>query len=312
MTDALRDQIAQAIEANRTVLDAAHVFRDATDAELADAVMAVVGPVAKERDDANEAYQAEAGELEAANRLLAAARMEQHQERESRISWAEEAAEMTKQRNAALAGRDEAMRALREITDRIDTLNSQAGPVPALDRDALAKIVDDEINTVIAYNQMTDDEEDLRSDGEIAADALLAAGMVRGQPAGGMPCRTPGADFHIEVTPDHIGVRVDFPKPIGLTDEQAEKLDGDLHNFVETLLARYWPVDDAEDCGACIRCLEPTWPTLAGIPMRRMVICATCGNKRCPHATDHRHACTGSNEPGQPGSDYVRSEVDRG
>ena len=36
----------------------------------------------------------------------------------------------------------------------------------------------------------------------------------------------------------------------------------------------------------------------------RMVLCETCGNKRCPHATDHRHACTGSNEPGQPGSSY--------
>ncbi len=29
-----------------------------------------------------------------------------------------------------------------------------------------------------------------------------------------------------------------------------------------------------------------------------------CGNKRCPHATDHSHACTGSNEPGQEGSAY--------
>lgn len=37
----------------------------------------------------------------------------------------------------------------------------------------------------------------------------------------------------------------------------------------------------------------------------RMILCATCGNKRCPHATDHRHACTNSNEPGQPGSSYA-------
>lgn len=36
----------------------------------------------------------------------------------------------------------------------------------------------------------------------------------------------------------------------------------------------------------------------------RFVVCAICGNKRCPHANDHRHACTGSNEPGQPGSAY--------
>jgi hypothetical protein len=40
------------------------------------------------------------------------------------------------------------------------------------------------------------------------------------------------------------------------------------------------------------------------IEQTRMILCATCGNKRCPHATDHRHACTNSNEPGQPGSSY--------
>lgn len=38
--------------------------------------------------------------------------------------------------------------------------------------------------------------------------------------------------------------------------------------------------------------------------MTMMVVCAKCGNKRCPHANDHRHACTNSNEPGQPGSAY--------
>jgi hypothetical protein len=38
--------------------------------------------------------------------------------------------------------------------------------------------------------------------------------------------------------------------------------------------------------------------------MQRMFLCAACGNKRCPHATDHRLECTGSNEPGQKGSSY--------
>lgn len=33
--------------------------------------------------------------------------------------------------------------------------------------------------------------------------------------------------------------------------------------------------------------------------------CELCGNKRCPHHTDHDLACTGSNEPGQPGSAYA-------
>lgn len=35
-----------------------------------------------------------------------------------------------------------------------------------------------------------------------------------------------------------------------------------------------------------------------------MVLCAICGNKRCPHATNHEFACTNSNAPGQPGSSY--------
>lgn len=36
----------------------------------------------------------------------------------------------------------------------------------------------------------------------------------------------------------------------------------------------------------------------------RFVVCPDCDNKRCPHANDHRNACTGSNEPGQIGSAY--------
>jgi len=36
----------------------------------------------------------------------------------------------------------------------------------------------------------------------------------------------------------------------------------------------------------------------------RMVLCPTCGNKRCPRANNHRNACTGSNRPGQTSSAY--------
>lgn len=32
------------------------------------------------------------------------------------------------------------------------------------------------------------------------------------------------------------------------------------------------------------------------------VLCPQCGNKRCPKASHHGNACTGSNEPGQKGS----------
>lgn len=58
----------------------------------------------------------------------------------------------------------------------------------------------------------------------------------------------------------------------------------------------------------CHRCVKEQnlGSTVAGIflPLSatKMILCPTCGNKRCPHASDHDLACTGSNEPGQAGS----------
>jgi len=48
----------------------------------------------------------------------------------------------------------------------------------------------------------------------------------------------------------------------------------------------------------------------AGVSAWWMIVCDECGNKRCPHGTDHRHECTGSNEPGQVGSGYARMTSD--
>jgi hypothetical protein len=64
-------------------------------------------------------------------------------------------------------------------------------------------------------------------------------------------------------------------------------------------------VENAEELGlyeesqcSCQTCRPITMTDM------RMVVCSTCGNKRCPKATDHRMDCTNSNEPGQPGSSY--------
>ena len=54
----------------------------------------------------------------------------------------------------------------------------------------------------------------------------------------------------------------------------------------------------AGKCG-CWRCLSER-----GEVHFRMIVCPECGNKRCPKASDHNLVCTGSNEPGQPGSVY--------
>jgi hypothetical protein len=61
-------------------------------------------------------------------------------------------------------------------------------------------------------------------------------------------------------------------------------------------------------CGICHKCIEGAHPFtgLSGLPVSslRMIVCETCGNKRCPHGTDCDLPCTGSNEPGQQGSIY--------
>jgi hypothetical protein len=59
------------------------------------------------------------------------------------------------------------------------------------------------------------------------------------------------------------------------------------------------------DC-QCRQCIRDRGDNHSGYPLEvfKMILCQTCGNKRCPHATDHRNACTNSNDPGQPGSVY--------
>lgn len=59
------------------------------------------------------------------------------------------------------------------------------------------------------------------------------------------------------------------------------------------------------NCGNCHKCLEGA-KNASGLPvaMGRMIVCPICGNKRCPHATDHELACTNSNEQHQIGSIY--------
>ena len=50
-------------------------------------------------------------------------------------------------------------------------------------------------------------------------------------------------------------------------------------------------------CG-CLKCYPNVFPNL------RFNVCPICGNKRCPHASDHNYECTNSNEVGQTGSVY--------
>ncbi len=53
-------------------------------------------------------------------------------------------------------------------------------------------------------------------------------------------------------------------------------------------------IEENANC-ACRECNPNAW---------WMVVCCICGNKRCPHATNHENECTNSNETGQAGSVY--------
>ena len=107
-----------------------------------------------------------------------------------------------------------------------------------------------------------------------------------------------------------------IPLPIAIDDlAKRTKAIGKAHGEgctfreVGAHLVIYTP---GEFCEGCIRCDEfereaigrLTDDPLRGALGRVMVLCPTCGNKRCPRATDHDYECSGSNEPGQLGSVY--------
>ena len=64
-------------------------------------------------------------------------------------------------------------------------------------------------------------------------------------------------------------------------------------------------------CRKCLDTADAGLPWFKRRTISRMVLCETCGCKRCPHANSHEHACTASNELGQPGSAYEHAEPSR-
>jgi hypothetical protein len=67
------------------------------------------------------------------------------------------------------------------------------------------------------------------------------------------------------------------------------------------VLAGFADRDAPCNCRKCWAANPKHTDAIVSVPF---IVCSTCGNKRCPHATDHNLACTGSNEPGQKGSAY--------
>lgn len=78
--------------------------------------------------------------------------------------------------------------------------------------------------------------------------------------------------------------------------------EGDI-DFVKFMIERNFGVDnlvEKSNCW-CHTCRPISVSDPESVKMR---LCPECGNKRCPKATNHIHACTDSNESGQEGSIY--------
>lgn len=90
------------------------------------------------------------------------------------------------------------------------------------------------------------------------------------------------------------------PRPYSVSQEQfANNWDAIFgKKSKEQTVAKY-------DC-FCYNCNKDRKDESGNFPyvLTRMIVCPECGNKRCPHSTDHNLPCTNSNDPGQSGSRY--------
>ena len=99
------------------------------------------------------------------------------------------------------------------------------------------------------------------------------------------------------------GGKGDSPRPYSVSQEQfANNWEA---TFGKKEKNRVW---DGKEC-CCHQCIKEKnlverEDSVLPLSSTRMIVCPKCGNKRCPHASDHNLACTNSNNPGQPGSIY--------
>ena len=193
-----------------------------------------------------------------------------------------------------------------QLQQIIETDHVQCGEASALARIALASL---EAEAVGYMNRFTGRvftlEEQLGAD----TDVNVYVPVYAAPPA---PVSVPAA---MEMD-DDFDSAFEHGKAVGWNAYRAAMLQGakpvttayKLRDAVETIRNSGIEIDaekifaerdalNAPDCW-CRTCRPVT------ISDMRFVVCPECGNKRCPHANDHRNACTGSNEPGQEGSAY--------
>jgi len=53
-------------------------------------------------------------------------------------------------------------------------------------------------------------------------------------------CLTPGAIYDMDIRPDVVGVKVQLPMSIDITEEEAEELEEEMHDALEAILSKYF------------------------------------------------------------------------
>lgn len=104
-----------------------------------------------------------------------------------------------------------------------------------------------------------------------------------------------------------------FHEPIPVKDmpDLIDSLEAQ-HGTGLTISAGRWSLFEVRTPGRvcwCLTCQEDDVTTYVQTTGRfasvSMAACPQCTHSRCPRATQHDLACTGSDEPGQPGSAYA-------
>lgn len=99
-------------------------------------------------------------------------------------------------------------------------------------------------------------------------------------------------------------VSISAPSPVSPTPRARKEPDAMTEQKYDAMTCPCRRCDDARR-NAAITAREAAKESFADLWLTsKFIVCPTCGNKRCPHASNHIFPCTGSNAPGQKGSDY--------
>lgn len=190
-----------------------------------------------------------------------------------------------------------------------DRLRDRVKAEPTLANKIMARLIGLLPNLYLYQFLHDDDDRALHDHPSWAVSYILRGAYIEHTiAAGGIHHRTAYRTAYRTGSLRFLGTR--FAHRIDL-HRQRERFTNDADNafFKRWESRRSWPgvrlmhpiVTGGQKKCWCLTC----WPmTVLDPASMRMALCPTCGNKRCPKANFHEHACTGSNEVGQPGSSW--------